>query len=396
MKKVTKKLAFVVCVLLFITPILSACVFGGPTEQHRILIRAETGGFVEARIGNRIVVSGSTYSRGSVVALIVTTDARYEVNSVRADTTELTYDTQTTEGNTTVTTFKHTLRGDVEFRIDFNRIEQPPPPPPPPVCDGTCGECDDCEDRAIALAKEKALFVSALEFVQEELFGNISNAIISQGITNINNVTVITGVRNAYRDTMRTLFSDMLVTDCTLLDVQQRRCLACTECAIVEMKWQLLDRLIAAMLNVADDTEALADILGTIAEISAVNIVTEMLDIESEFLPGFNGSAKLNELVQHTRAQFDNPEIRHFFVNFSEVWDTIEKEIVLLAIDLFPESVLFFHSGRTGAYFTRGLNLVYLQSAWRAYFENIIDDVIDEGYIRPGMEVLFRTTFFTA
>ena len=172
MKKLVKHFWLVACVVLFVTPVLSACFM----TKYTVDFVLTDGGDIEVKIGNTEVEHGSRHIHGKTITITVTPTGFNEIKSVHANNVEL----QGADG-----VYTHVLRSHVTINVQFDLY----------TTDQPCVLCGtrncECESTALGLAKVDSIrsLLSHIEDYKNHPDIARITEIAEQAITDIMNVT---------------------------------------------------------------------------------------------------------------------------------------------------------------------------------------------------------------
>lgn len=125
MNRITKFFAAFICVILLCIPVLSGC-----STKYRVSFDfpSETLGTVAVTIDNQPINHGTRHEKGALLKIAITPEAKQQVKSVKAISSNKTDDLVLANG-----VYTYTLKMRVTIKVEFE---------PKPLPEGTCEYCE--------------------------------------------------------------------------------------------------------------------------------------------------------------------------------------------------------------------------------------------------------------
>jgi len=377
MKRTIKQIAIVACIILFATPVLSAC---RSTRLYTVFFRVGTGGIATFKIGETNVVHGSSYKENTTITITVTTEVARTVRSVQANSTDLTATSESSEGGVTTAIFKHKLKGNVEFNIAFGSSNEPLPPPGP--CTG-CDRCDPCMTAARGPA------VSAFQglIARGAIQGIDDIVIVTQAFTDIALATRTTQIRQIFANAMRDILTSKVSNDCDCSDSN------CVTCKLAETKTQMVTELASTMPNFIGNIDFLVEIIEIVGDICEADSQETAATIFLDILTKVKGLNVIVDLLNNTLTVIFlvlDPDAFYFPNPVASPIAILEIASVV-ALD-FAEVALRM---RRNSPVTIYLTSEEYDEGWQAYLTAVVEGIVASEIIIAGRRTQFMSLFLS-
>lgn len=396
MKKIAKHLLFIACMLLVVTPVLSAC---GQKKMYRVNLYRSEGGTAEMKIGKAVLVDRSYYEQGSKITITVKPSETHTIKEVKANGIVL-----TAREGVAIATYTHILKAELALYVTFEAKNQSTPDdqkPPVETC-GDCGVCAECLAK-INLAAAKETANDALDFIYNNAFAgkpgsSTALATIGQAITSVNNATSTGGVNSAFSNAMSNLFSGaIIVGDCSCPSLHTTNCAClqpeCVVCDLTATRGDAAWPLIRMLVDYKDNTEKLLTMIQAIRDIGKADTQAEAASIYLEMILKTKGSSVLGDFGVGIFTYFDTISGGGYFNNLTRDSAAIRDEALVPAAVDAAEYTLHWcavlnTSSSMSVYIK--LNDEEMEVVEAAFWTALADHTIAGGFIKTGKEDAFR------
>lgn len=395
MKKIAKHLLFIACMLLVVTPVLSAC---GQKKMYRVNLYRSEGGTAEMKIGKAVLVDRSYYEQGSKITITVKPSETHTIKEVKANGLVL-----TAREGVAIATYTHILKAELALYVTFEAKNQSTPDdqkPPVETC-GDCGVCAECLAK-INLAAAKETANSALQLIYVEVFygqpgGNSAWTTISQATTKVNNAASAEGVNSAFTEAMGNLFGKVTKGECDCPGPHTTSCAcgqpACAVCEIAATKGDAVWPLIRMLFNYQADTEMLLKVIHAIRDIDASDTQAEAASAYLGMIIETKGSGVLGDFGVGIFLYFETISGGGYFNNLTRDSAAIRDEaLVPAAVDAAEYTLHWCAVLNTSSYMSVyiKLNDEEMEVVEAAFLTALADHTIAGGFIKTGKEDAFR------